>query len=239
MLQKLITNYFLKGFALSKRSLDLLIISLLLSLAGLLSNYTQSSFIIVPLSLISSFISVGFMLSLPIFLVQKQEVKSLNYRNMVKVTLKNTKRIILPGILLFILLGISLMLSFAVAAIFLHINTESEINAFTQNVGKVWHPISLLTILMISFFEFTSFFFSLEGNGLLSSLRKSIIAGFNNLRYVSIVILISIISSTITSFIPIETFWGRLLTMVLGGYVVFVVNASSLYYYQTRIKKSV
>lgn len=241
MQQNSIFQYFLKGFSLSKRGLNLLLISVLLSLPGLLSSYIENSFlgkILSLLDLILVFIGMSFMLSLPIFLVQRQQGKSLNYGNMIEVTLKNTKRIILPGILLFILFGISLMLLFAVVAIFLHINTESEITPFIQNVGKSWHPILLLPVVVImSFFEFTSFFFSLEGNGLLSSLKKSILASFNNLLYISMVILISMISYTVTSFAPIETFWGRLFTMVLGGYVTLVLTASSLYYYQNIIKK--
>src|SRR3989344_2263494 len=206
MHQKAIFNYFLNGFFLANRSLDIFLIS------------------------------IGFTLSLPVFLIQKQQNKALDYGQVVKATLKNTKRLILPGILLFILFTIVLMASFVLAAISLH-PSKDQVTSFFQSIGKGWHPIFLIPIVLIAFLEFTSFFFSLEGNGLLSSVKKSIVVAFNNLKYISIIILISLIS-TITSFIPIETFLGPLVKMILSGYIALVLTASSLLYYQTVIYKS-
>ncbi len=240
MRQKSMINYFLNGFSLINRSLDIFLISLLLSLPTLLSIYTQNSFFVKVLQLLGFilfFISTGFMVSLPVFLIQKQQKRALDHRQIVGVTLKNTKRIILPGILLFIFFTILLGLSIVLVVIFLH-PSKDQVTIFFQNFGKGWQPIFLIPITLIAFLEFTSFFFSLEHNGLLSSIKKSIVAAFNNLHYTSIVILISIISYSLTGFIPIDTFWGQLARMVLGGYIALVVTASSLFYYQNIIKRA-
>lgn len=240
MQQKSIINYFLSGFSLANRSLDIFLISLLFSLPTFLSTYIQNSpLAYVPqlLNVILAFISIGFMLSLPVFLVQKQQKKALEYRYIAKVTLKNTKRIILPVFIFFVLSVVILISSFILVAIILQPNKD-QIIMFLQNIVKGWQPISLIPIILLAFLQFTSFFFSLEGIGLLSSIRKSIVATFNNLYYISIVILIGIISYTLTSSIPIETFLGQVVITVLGGYIALVLTASSLFYYQAVIKGS-
>lgn len=239
MQQRSIVQYFLKGFSLTNQSLDIFFISVLLFLPFLFSNFMPHTIlgkILSALSIVLIFITLGFNLSLPVFLVQRQQKKALDYREIIKVVLKNTKRIILPSISLFILLTILLILSLILTAIFIHPSRE-EATSFFQNIGEGWQPI-FLTIVLISFLEFTSFFFSLEHNGLLNSIKKSVLVAFNNLYYVSIVTLFSVISYFITGFIPIEPFWGQLARTLLGGYIGFALTASSLFYYQTVIKRS-
>lgn len=240
MQQRSLVQYFLKGFSLTNQSLDIFFISVLLLLPSLFSNFMPHTIlgkILSALSIVLICITIGFNLSLPVFLVQKQQKKSLDYREIIKVVLKNTKRIMLPGIALFILLIIFLILSLILTAIFIHPSRE-ETTSFFQNIGEGWQPIFLIPVVLISFLEFTSFFFSLEHNGLLNSIKKSVLVAFNNLYYMSIVILISAISYFITGFIPIEPFWGQLARTLLGGYIGFALTASSLFYYQTVIKRS-
>ncbi len=184
---KSIIQYFLNGFSLTNRSLDIFLISLSLSIPSLLRYFIPNTLlgkILSPVSFVLLFISIGFMLSLPVFLEQKQQKKVSDYRNIVKITFENTKRIILPSVLLFITFIVLLMFSFILVAIFLHPNKD-QVSIFFQNIGKGWQPIFLIPITLMYFFEFTSFFFSLEHNGLLSSIRKSIVVAFNNLDYIS------------------------------------------------------
>lgn len=249
MQQKPIIQYFLNGFSLTNRSLDILLINLFLFLPllkpTLLINYTQNSIFGAVLLLLAAFllafISIGFLLSIPVFLVQKQQKKALDYRHLGGVVIKNTRRIILPGVLLLVLLAVTLILLAILIEIFLHPNPSSkEITSFFQSIGKGWYLIFFILLVVITFFEFTSFFFSLEHDGLFSSMKKSISVAFNNLHYISIVILISIIYSLIISFVPIGTFWGqwRLVRMFLDGYISLAVISSSLFYYQNVIKRA-
>ncbi len=237
---KSIIQYFLNGFSLTNRSLDIFLISLSLSLPSLIKYFMPNTIlgkVLSPVSFVLLFISIGFMLSLPVFLEQKQQKKVSDYRNIVKITFENTKRIILPSVLLFITFIVLLMFSFILVAIFLHPNKD-QVSIFFQNIGKGWQPIFLIPITLMYFFEFTSFFFSLEHNGLLSSIRKSIVVAFNNLDYISMVIMIGIISYSITSFIPIQTFWGYVIRIALGGYIGLGLTASSLFYYQNVLKRA-
>lgn len=237
MRQKSIINYFLNGFSLTNQSLELFLISLSLFLPSLLRNFIPNlEKVLSPLSFILLFINIGFMLSLPVFLEQKQQKKASDYRNIVKITFKNTKRIILPGVLLFFIFVILLILSFILLAVFLH-PSRDEVTTFFQNIGKGWQPIFLVPIVLMYFFEFTSFFFSLEHNGLLDSMKKSIVTAFSNLGYISIIIIIGVTSYSTTSFIPIQTFWGQVIRIVLGGYIALWLTASSLFYYQGVIKR--
>lgn len=250
MQQKSVIQYFFKGFSLANISLDVLLIGLFLPLLYLfLNSFIQNTIlgkVLFILSFVLVFINIVFLLSLPVFLIQKQQKKALDYGQIIGVILKNIRRILFPIILLavfFVLIfsAVMLIILFIHTLISLRLNSgksEEEITSFIQNLGKGWHPILIMPIVAISFFEFTSFFFSLENNGLLSSIKKSINAAFNNLHYISIVILINIISYSINSFIPIQTFWGQLVRMVLGGYISLVLTASSLFYYQNVVKKN-
>ncbi len=244
MQHKSVFQYFFKGFSLINKSLDIFLIGLSLSLSGLLINFFISNtifgIVLFILSVVLVFIDIGFFLSLPFFLIQKQQKEALDYGKMVGVVLKNTRRIVLP-IILFVLIffAVMLILLFIHTVISLRPNSaksEEEIISYLQNISKGWHPITLIPLALLSFLGFTSFFFSLENNGLLSSLKKSTIAGFNNLNYISILILISIISYSFFSLMPMETFWGQLILMTLGGYIPLVLTASSLFYYQNVIK---
>lgn len=248
MQQKPIIQYFLRGFALANRSLDLFFIGLFLSLGEIsLNSLVQNptiGFVFTILSFVIFSISQGFLLSMPVFLVQKQEKKPLDKKHLVKVVLKNSKRIIVPVIIFFVLIFFAvLLIPLLVPPEFIFgpysKKSEEEIISFMQNVGKSWSPIFLIPLSLAAFFGFTSFFFSLENHGLLSSFKKSIGAAFNNLRYIGIVILINIIIFySITNLIPNEVFWGQLVKMVLAQYLALVLISSSLFYYQNVIKKN-
>lgn len=78
MQQKSLIQYFISGFSLANRSLVLLLISVVLSIVSLLTQYVKNSpfeLVLGILAFILSFISGGFLLSLPVFLVSKQQKK--------------------------------------------------------------------------------------------------------------------------------------------------------------------
>src|SRR5258708_4912233 len=104
-------HYFSKGFTLANRSLDLLLIGVFILSVSHYIGETQRRVHSVPLDLLGLvlvFFSFGFFMSLPIFLVWKQSNK-FSYLVLGKTVLKNTKRMILPGLLLLALLSISVV----------------------------------------------------------------------------------------------------------------------------------
>mgnify|MGYP001566154337 CR=1 FL=1 len=238
-----IIQYLLKGFSLANRSLDILLIGFLLTITSTILGFLLSNTALEKaqsaLSFIFLFIGISFTLSIPIFLLQKQQQKSLNYKELIGILVKNTKRIMLPGILLFILFTILLSLSLVIIAIALR-PSENQVAAFFQNFGKDWQGwqlIFLIPIILLSFLEFTPFFFSLENQGLWISIKNSIITAFRNLPYIGLVTLIMIITYSITSFISMGTTQGQLIRNLIAQYVNLVIAASSLFYYQSAIKK--
>lgn len=236
MKQKFIFIYLLNGFSLANRSLDIFFAILFLTLFSSLGKYTQISPLvkIFPiLSFIVFFVGIGFSLSLPVFLVQKQQKKALDYKNVLTVSFKNARRLIFPGILFLIIFIPFLIFSVIFISVFLHVSLNPT---FIKDITTGIHPIQIALITLFSFLGFTSFFFSLEGDGIFISAKKSMIVAFKNLPYVGTMVLISIISYTVASYVPISNPWG-LLRVVLNAYVGLVLAASALFYYQAVIIK--
>lgn len=181
---------------------------------------------------------MGFSLSIPIFLLRKQQNKSLDLQEMLSTTIQNTKRIILPAILLFILLVVLLIASFVLVAIFLH-PTKEQVPQFFQSLGnlsKGWNPYFLIPPVILSFFTFAPFFFALEHKGFFASIKDSFILSFRHLPYLAIVMLVGMISYSATSFLPVTEFWGLLLRYAISLYVSLIITASTLFYYHKAVK---
>src|SRR3989304_5387788 len=103
MLQDLIKNYFLNGFYLTNRSLDIFLVLLLLSLVGFIPSLLGESFIGKVLAYITIpifFVQFTFWMSIPLFLVDKQLNKQINYHKCAAVVFRNARRLIVPGIIL-------------------------------------------------------------------------------------------------------------------------------------------
>lgn len=239
--EKSLFNYFSDGFALTNKSLEVYLIALVLTLIALLNSIFPNSpysGIFSLLLFITTIMSVGFSLSAPVFLLQKHQNKPLALQNMLSTTIKNTRRIILPLILIFILFIVLFIATSVLTAIFLY-PTKEQVFQFFQSwdrFSKGWHPIFLIPSILFSFFVFTPFFFSLEYKGLLVSIKKSVALSFRNLSYIALVALVSIISYSVTSLLPIAETWGLLLRPAITVYLNLVVTASTLFYYQKMIK---
>lgn len=241
MKHRSIIHYFIDGFFLANKSLEVLFIGLLLDIPSFVHLYLRNTFFdktLASIGFVFLFITIGFLLSIPIILVTKQQNKSIQYKKFFIKVLINTKRIIIPCIILFFLFFILLILFLLLLGFFLH-PTRSQILKFFHGLlllSKDWR-IFLLIPAILAFFEFTSFYFSLEQNNLFVSLRKSFITAVKNLNYIALVIVFGIIVYCLNSFIPLVTFWGLLLRSVIGLYFNLILIASSLLYYRNVVKK--
>jgi hypothetical protein len=229
---------FSQGFTLATKSFDVFLVGLVLSLLSLIVSSIQDALLATILQVVSFvllIINISFMLSTPVFLVKKQQNKVLHYKNLWEVVFKNTKRIILPGILLFIIFMTILVALFVFAASTFD-STGQQISYFfgdTNGLGL----IPIVFMIGVSVFEFTSFFFSLENNSLLLSIKKSIGVAFRNIPYIGIIIFTNITSYILSSLFLSDGLWRQCIGMALGGYLSFVLSASSLVYYQRIVKK--
>lgn len=237
--EKPVLNYFLEGFRLANRSLEIYFILLILSLL----YFYGTSFPNQPLSLVYSIlsfiifvISVSFSLSVPVFLIQKQQGNALSIPSLLSTTMVNTKRIILPGILIFTILIMFLIATFILIGILLH-PTSTQIAHFFQNFDPAWNPVVLILVIIFPFFVFTPLFFSLEKKGLLISIKHSIATCFKHLPYLILVIAIDVLSYSLNNLLPITDIGGSYLKSIISLYISFVIATSTLLYYQKRIKK--
>jgi hypothetical protein len=235
MNRKPLTRYFSGGFSLANRSLDILCVTILLLLPSIVSTYlpaTNLRGIIALITALFTLISIVFGLSIPVFLVARQQGGTLSYKEVFGVVARNTRRMILPVIVYFLVFGALLFLSIILSA--------GRALAFFQNMSELskgWQPTSVIFISVVSLFTFTPFFFSLENNGFFTSMKKGLRIALHNTPYIALVILFGVASYSITSIIPKEVFWGRLLTIAVGQYGNLVLIATSLFYYQDAVKE--
>ncbi len=231
---KSLLNYFKSGFDLANKSIEIYFLGLALSLIISFESFflnTQLVGIIQLLTLVGIIINLAFSLSIPIFLLQKQQGHSLNFQNILSITIQNTKRIILPVILLSILIFVLFIASLILVAIYLH-PTKEVTNQFFQSLNGESNTITYILIAFFSFFVYVSFLFSLEHKGFITSIIQSIILSFKNLSYLLLVLSAGIISYALISFLPIDNFWGLFSRVAIASYTGFVITSTTLFYYQ-------
>lgn len=237
------TGYFTKGFALVNKSLLVYLINLLLWLPTIISNLLPNdSFksILIFMSYILMFLSLGFSLSIPSFLLQKQENKSLELKSILYITLKNTKRIIVPiillGVIFFVLLFFILLINISIFSL-----TYLPNDSFSEWLGSedrslIYQIFGIIISAASSFFVFMPILFSIKNEGVFKSLLKSFSLSIKNFSFLSLVVLVNIVSSLLTGFLPITQTWGYSLGMMINSYVGLLITSSALLYYQKAIK---
>lgn len=235
MQQKSIFQYFLKGFSLTNQSFDIFIIALFFGSLIYLPDLSENLQVDLLYGLLL-LILMGFNLSLPVFLLQKQQRQKLNYGEMLQVITNSIKRLLIPAVILFVVFILLFIISAVLVGLFLQ-PSNSQVTNFFQNIGQPGaQPIFMLLIVPLTFLAFTPFFFSLENKNLLISIRQSIQVSFKNLYFVGILMVINIIYYFLIRFLPGD-FWGQAVTTVLAGYTTLFLTASTLFYYQTRVQK--
>lgn len=236
----LLLNYFSQGFTLANKSFEVYLVTLILIVMSSINAFIPKppwpEAISTVYFIISTLLYFGFSLSTPVFLREKQHGKALNFRTVFLTTLQNTKRILLPGIVLFII-----MIALGIFSMFIIYtsNNKEQIIQSLRSIGTLngRDPISLISFALTSFFVFTSFFFSLDNKNLLISIKNSIVTSFKHLSYILIIAVISIISTILVSFIPLDKPWLIFLKDSISSYIGFIIIASTLSYYQKVIKK--
>ena len=238
-------KYFLQAFIIVNKSLDLYLIGISLILFSLLSQLNLPVGIQSILSFINialMFILISFTLSIPVFLLWKKENK-FTYLTLKNTVIKNTKRIIIPGIIFFVLFTTAAMVLLIIYAVTTvgsgdqvqPTNVERDI-ASAVNFLTGWSPIMIIILVLFSIitslFIFTPIYFSIEGKGLINSAIDSVSFSFKNLGFIFLVILISLLNGFILRLLPPQELWAQFLTLILSEYVAFIMIASAFLFYQ-------
>lgn len=226
-----------KGFALTNRNWALFLIGLFFSLFSYSANFLETSpikGILVAMGLLLLPISIGFYTSIPAFLVDKQQGKPLRLINILVLTLQSTKRLIIPGILLvllFLVLGIFVYI-FMVVVVY-----DGNWAIFSKEVQgdfEKWNIWMMILLGFFAFFSFTPIYFSLEKNGLFSSIAKSLDFSLKHLNFIAVIILISWIFYSINALLPpISKQLQSLIQTLLGAYEAILLTAIPLVFYQS------
>ncbi len=229
-----IYSYFKKGISLTNKSWILFLFGLTLALLTSLPNLTDKWALQIIGSLLL-FVSFGFTFSLPIFLLNKQEDKLVDFGQIISTSLQNTKRLILPLILIGLIISITLLL-LLISVIFVN---QGNIN-FIHNMST-WKLFIVLLSGPSSFFTFAPIYFSLEKNGLLSSIKKSIVLGVKHLDFIAIIFVISASTFLILDFLlkDYQSFWQLFTKIIVYQYEVILITSTSLIFYQSHRRKGI
>lgn len=235
--QAQIADYFKIGFSLAINSWGLFLFGLSLSLLSSVPDLLGDSFvkgILRVMGFLLAFISIGFSFSLPVFLVDRQQRKSLTLGNILSTTLGNTKRLILPSIIILICLFVVMILSFFLIAQFIYGGNLNFMQDASTRGFNAWNLLIVLFIGLFSFLTFSPIYFSLEKSGLFSSIKKSLSLSFKNLNFIVILFVIS--ASTylaLTLFLNNYQNLFQLFTRtVIYWFESILITATSLIFYQ-------
>lgn len=239
--QNLIFYSFKRGFWLTNKSISLFLIVLTLSLLGempdLLGNSPAKSISQV-IGFLLVIVQIGFYFSLPIFLVNKQQGKTIFFSKMLLITLKNAKRLILPSIIMFASVFLVVILSFFLLAQFAFGGDYNFMQS--SRLGfYVWNIIVALIVGLFSFLTFAPIYFSLEKNSFLNSVKKSISFCLNNFNFFLIIFIVSVFTLLITTllFNDFQNPYHLFIRNILANYEYILLAAASLIFYQNRTAK--
>jgi len=243
-----IKDYFIQGFSLLNRNIDLYFLALLFTLISFLIQHLYKlhlpiGFIITILSLVITVLSVSYSLTIPYFLSYKQIGKKLDYGFLWRTILHNAKRLILPIIVLTLIAVIAFIVIVIIVVVQLHVKIPQDFIRFlTQQGWNPWYVLfTTIFTVIFSFFTFTSIFFSVENLGIFNAWMKSIAFSFKNIGFVVLIMAISVMAGFITSFtslIPFDRTLVTYLALIPTQYIHLGILASSLLFYQDRKKQN-
>lgn len=240
---KQVIDSFQKGFSLTNKSWGLFLLALSLPLLSNISSLLGNSFIGITLQVagfLLIFIYLGFSSSLPIFLVYRQQSKSLSLGNILSITLVNTKRLMLFTILILLFFAIGGILSFFLIVIFIYRGNFD----FTQNLPPgiyLWDFILALILGLFSFFTFAPIYFSLEKNGVLSSTKKSISFSFKHLNFIIVIFIINASTYLVGGlfFNNYQNLYRLFIINTIYAYELLLISAASLIFYQNSTTNAI
>lgn len=244
---KSILNYFLQGFRLLNKNIEIFIINILLLLISTflptINLPSELTLITAIISLTLSLLIISYGLSIPLLFTYKQQGGIIDFSYLRKILPQNLKRLFESQTT-----AKSFLISFLilVTAIFAFLILKPDVKSITDgisNLNKTWDLrftvyTSVLAILQ-SFLVFSSIFFSINNLRIYSALKNSIAYSFHNLKFVGVVAGLYVASNLIFIFInllPLESILLNALGYAASLYIGSVATASALIYYQKTNK---
>ena len=116
-------NYFIKGYSLLIKNPDIYLIGLLFNVVPIIIPLftkilpSPLNFLSVILSLFVSLFSISYSFSIPLFFYDKQKHNQLSNSYLLRITMRNAKRLLIPLIVSFLTLTILIILTFILLAV--------------------------------------------------------------------------------------------------------------------------
>lgn len=193
---------------------------------------------------IAGFLSFGFYYALPYFFSEKQQGKKFTIREYFVSILRMCKRLIAPFIML-VLMAFGLILLIMLVAYLmqqvLRINVGFGGVLSTLTTGSVaLFLVTLFFRILLAFFMFVPIFFSIENLGFLASMKKSVRFSVKNLRFLLLIIAISmgtyvVETNSLALEYPLIKSWV-LPTIFMG--INLLETAAALIFYQEKMKSA-
>jgi hypothetical protein len=229
-------DYLRRGLSLANKSWGILLFGLILTLLSSIPELLKDSFIkgvLQAVGFLLAFVWFGFSYSLPVFLLSRQEGKSVNFGDILSTSLQNTKRLILPLILIFVII-LAVVGFILIVEIFYGGNFN-----FMQNTTVGFNPWNIFLAFLIgllAFLIFSPIYFSLEKNGLVKSIKRSISLSVKHLDFIAIIFIISASTFLISTQLlkDYQSVWQLLLRGVLNQFEALLLGAAALIFYQNH-----
>lgn len=249
-IKPLIEEYLVTAFYAVNKEIKLYLIAVFFICLDFLITSLKFS----PLSLLVSLFSWAYTLSLPVFFQSLSENKKTENSFIFRKTMENSKRLIIPGIIIFVFGGFLLMLAFFVVLISLGVHSkispaemQQYLNLFLVKLGNIrqqplWYIIWLPLGFFWSLFYFQSVYFAIEQKGFFRSFIYSFKYAVKNLYFVLTIFLFMFLVGLIslilypfpTSFAIFQDLHYRIITTLIslfGKYISLIQIAAVTFYY--------
>ena len=229
---KTLFNYFIKGFALAHKSLDIFFIGFVLYLCSTVLAYIQNNAFVDLASILLLFIYMSFSMSVPALLEK---------RDFFNIVFHNAKRFFLPMLSILFFFIILVIVAFTITFNMFGSN-EKNFAAFMQSFFgsfKNWNPYLIVIGSLFAFLNFTPMYFSIENKGVLKSMKESIVFSFKHIRFASLLVIITMLTGVLWFYLPVGTLLkpSNLLSRIFVEYVDFIIFVSSYLFYKSTLKK--
>lgn len=253
---KLHLNYFIRGFHLVNDEIIIYLFIVLFILINLLISFFSAKIKVLSVfTLLLTFLKWSYIVSIPLFINKCIDKKRLDVGYIAKTTLEASKRLIIPGIIIFILLTVvgSFVIGWLVMSNGGNVAKVQTMmsSLYMTGFNSANNPAILLQslpfIFLISLFTFQPIFFVMKKRGFFISFIDSLIFSVRNWQFIIFVTIFHFLGrlifpifypstlSGLNSFNLVQRMFFQIPTLITE-YVGVIISASSVFYY-LRLQK--
>lgn len=228
------TKYFAKAFQAINKNIDLYLINAVFFIPYLFENLAPTQFKL-PLNILTIplfFVSIGYSLSMPLFFEKRFSKENLDYSEIIRISLRNAVRTILP----FILFSIAVILIMFAVVSFVNLPGENDLvntfNKYLEGLSYEGIILSLIQALIYSLLIFMPIFFSIKNIDLINSIQSSILFNLKHIKFTVVLIALNFFINITFRVIPADFTWNQLIIFPIFTYIGLIQTVMALLYYQ-------